>query len=90
MALAAKGLLDALAKGDTDEPMDRNTAVDHDLGDVLRFCFGETVTCNKDCSKCKQLSGRTEKNGQPWGYECLKYNNTVESTQFQSTKTFRK
>lgn len=90
MALAAKGLLEALAKEDYGEPIDRNTAVDHDLGDVLRLYSEETVTCNKDCNKCKQLSGRTEKNGQPWGYECLKYNDTVERTQFQSTKTFRK
>lgn len=89
--LAAKGLLEALAQADDGEPMDKNTAVDHDLGDVLKFVFGEnTVICNRDCEKCRSLNGRAEKNGQPWGYECLKYGDTVEKSQFQSTKTFRR
>ena len=43
--LAAKGLLEALAQADEEEPMDRNTAEDYDLGDVLKavLCVTEIV-----------------------------------------------
>lgn len=85
--LAAKGLLEALAQADEGEPMDRNTAEDYDLGDVLKSVFYEPIVCNK---KCRSLNGRAEKNGQPWGYECLKYGDTVEADQLHSTKTFRR
>lgn len=35
--LAAKGLLDALAQVDDEEPVDKNIAEDKDLGEVLKF-----------------------------------------------------
>lgn len=88
--LAAKGLLEALAQTDDEEPIDKNTAEDHDLGDVLKAVFGEPVICNRDCGRCRSLNGRAEKNGQPWGYECLKYGDTIEKEQLHSTKTFRR
>lgn len=50
----------------------------------------EIVTCNKNCNKCKYLNSKSERNGQPWRYECLKYNDIVEVTQFQSTKIFKR
>lgn len=50
----------------------------------------EIVTCNRNCEKCRSLNGRAEKNGQPWGYECMKYGNTVERSELHSTKTFRR
>lgn len=87
--LAAKGLLEALAKNDTEEPLDKNTVEDKDLGEILDSVFRKpAITCNRDCEKCRNLSGRAEKNGQPWGYECLKHDDTVEKSQFHSTKTF--
>lgn len=86
--LAAKGLLEALAQADEEEPMDRNTAKDYDLGDVLKAVFPEPIVCNRNCEKCRSLNGRAEKNGQ--GYECLKYGDTVEADQLHSTKTFRR
>lgn len=93
--LAAKGLLEALAQADDGEPMDKNTAEDKDLGEVLKFCFGENIpenpiVCGRDCEKCKSLNGRAEKNGQPWGYECMKYGDTIDKDQLHSTKTFRR
>lgn len=88
--LAAKGLLEALAQADEEEPMDRNTAKDYDLGDVLKAVFPEPIVCNRNCEKCRSLNGRAEKNGQPWGYECLKYGDTIEADQLHSTKTFRR
>lgn len=42
------------------------------------------------CEKCRSLNGRAEKNGQPWGYECMKYGDTVERSELHSTKTFRR
>ena len=63
--LAAKGLLEALAQADEEEPMDRNTVEDKDLGEVLKFCFGEDIpenpiVCGRDCEKCRSLNGRAE------------------------------
>lgn len=48
-----------------------------------------TVECNKDCNKCKQLSGKVDNKGYPWGYECMKYNDSVFREEFQNTKIFR-
>ena len=47
------------------------------------------VECNKDCSKCKQLSGRTDDKGYPFGYECMKYGDSVFIEQFGDTKVFK-
>lgn len=44
--------------------------------------------CNKDCTKCKHLSGRTDGKGYPFGYECLKYGDSVFKEKFGDTKIF--
>ena len=33
----------------------------------------KVMQCIKNCRKCKQLNGKTDDKGYPWGYECLKY-----------------
>lgn len=48
------------------------------------------VECNKDCTKCKHLSGRTDDKGYPYGYECAKYGDSVFSENFRDSKEFRK
>ena len=45
-------------------------------------------TCSKNCNDCKKLNTKTDKNGYPFGYECLKYGDTVFKKDFKSTKTF--
>lgn len=30
-------------------------------------------SCNKDCSTCRYLNGRTDDKGYPFAWECLKY-----------------
>lgn len=45
--------------------------------------------CNKDCSKCNHLNGKTDDKGYPWGYECMKYGDSVFLEDFKSTKEFR-
>lgn len=47
------------------------------------------VECNKDCSKCKQLNGRTDGKGYPFGYDCMKYDDSVFEEQFRDTKVFK-
>lgn len=47
------------------------------------------VECNKDCSKCKQLNGRTDDKGYPFGYDCMKYGDSVFREEFSSTKVFK-
>lgn len=39
------------------------------------------IECNKDCTK-------VDDRGYPWGYECLKYGNSVLQEDFRNTKTF--
>ena len=45
-------------------------------------------TCNKDCEKCKNLNTRTDNKGYPFGYDCLKYKDSVFRKDFKSTKEF--
>lgn len=45
--------------------------------------------CNRDCEKCKQLNIKTDNKGYPWGYDCMKYGDSVFHSQFTSTKIFR-
>lgn len=47
------------------------------------------IECNKDCSKCKQLNGRTDDKGYSFGYECMKYGDSVFAEQFGDTKVFK-
>lgn len=45
--------------------------------------------CNKDCENCKNLSANVDDKGYPWGYECMKYNNSVFMENFHDTKKFQ-
>lgn len=47
------------------------------------------VECNKDCSKCKQLNRRTDDKDYPFGYDCMKYGDSVFMEQFGNTKMFK-
>lgn len=44
--------------------------------------------CNRNCQTCKSLNGRTDDKGYPFGYECLKYGDSVFLEQFRDTKYF--
>lgn len=46
------------------------------------------IECNKDCTKCKHLNGRTDDKGIPFAYDCLKYGDSVFLEKFQDTKVF--
>ena len=46
------------------------------------------ISCNRDCTKCKKLNIKTDDKGYPWGYECLKYDDSVFREHFQDTKEF--
>lgn len=48
------------------------------------------VKCNKDCTQCKNLNTRVDDKGYPWGYECIKYEDSVLQENFKDTKTFFK
>lgn len=51
--------------------------------------FLNIIECNKDCNKCKQLNVKTDDKGYPWGYECMKYGDSVFMDKFENTKTFK-
>lgn len=44
--------------------------------------------CNKDCSKCSSLNTKIDSKGYPWGYDCLKYGDSVLQEDFSDTKVF--
>lgn len=46
------------------------------------------IYCNRDCNKCMKLNVKTDDKGYPWGYECLKYGDSVFQEKFRSTKEF--
>ena len=46
------------------------------------------VECNKDCRKCSKLNGRVDEKGYPFGYDCLKYGDSVFKEEFGDTKVF--
>lgn len=48
----------------------------------------KTVECNKNCNECKQLNIKVDEKGYPWGYECLKYGDSVFREKFSDTKQF--
>lgn len=47
------------------------------------------VKCSKDCSKCTHLNVRTDDKGYPFGYECLKFGDSVFEETFANTKWFK-
>lgn len=59
---------------------------------IMKKCFigngGFMVHCNKDCEKCKQLNVKVDDKGYPWGYECMKYGDSVFREKFRDTKEF--
>lgn len=44
--------------------------------------------CNRNCERCRSLNYKTDNNGYPWSYECMKYNDTVDRHKFTETKVF--
>lgn len=50
----------------------------------------DKIICNRNCLKCSSLNVKTDNKGYPWGYECMKYGDSVFQTEFQSTKEFDK
>lgn len=49
----------------------------------------KNIECSRDCNKCKQLNIRVDDKDYPWGYECLKYGDSVFREDFTNTKCFR-
>ena len=46
------------------------------------------VKCDKECDNCKELSTRVDDKGYPFGYECMKYDDSINKNDFHSTKEF--
>ena len=46
------------------------------------------MECSRDCTKCRSLNTLTDDKDYPWGYECMKYGDTVQREDFRSTKEF--
>ena len=45
-------------------------------------------TCNANCNECKKLNIKVDDKGYPYGYECMKYGNSVFQEKFKDTKEF--
>lgn len=50
----------------------------------------QLVTCGKNCKNCRHLNVKIDNKGYPWGYDCLKYGDSVFEKDFTSTKSFSK
>lgn len=48
----------------------------------------DILKCNNDCNKCKWLNGKVDDKGYPWGYECMKYGDSIVKGKFTETKEF--
>lgn len=46
------------------------------------------IECNHECTKCKHLNIKVDYKGYPWGYECLKYGDSVFKSEFCEKKKF--
>ena len=55
--------------------------------DELKLAY--LTRCNRDCNKCKHLNIRTDDKGYPYGYDCLKHNDSVFQPKFRNTKKFK-
>lgn len=44
--------------------------------------------CDKNCKECENLNALTDIYGQPWCYECLKFNDTIFDENFEGIKEF--
>ena len=49
---------------------------------------GLMTICDRDCEKCSRLNIKVDKLGYPWGYECLKYGDSVIRKIFKDVKEF--
>ena len=49
---------------------------------------GLMAICDRDCEKCSRLNIKVDKLGYPWGYECLKYGDSVIRKNFKDVKEF--
>lgn len=47
------------------------------------------VVCNIDCKQRKYLNARTDDKGYPYGYECMKYGDSVFEDEFTNSKIFK-
>lgn len=47
------------------------------------------IKCNRNCNKCKNLNVRTDDKGNSYAYDCLKYEDSVFRSEFESTKEFK-
>lgn len=46
------------------------------------------LICNKMCDTCKHLNTKVDSKGYPWGYDCLKYHDSVFYDSFHNSKYF--
>lgn len=46
------------------------------------------MKCSKNCGECNRLNIRTDDKGYPFGYEYMKYGESVHPDLFESTKEF--
>lgn len=46
------------------------------------------IKCDKECDSCKELNTRVDDKGYPYGFECMKYGDSVSRDDFHSTKEF--
>ena len=49
----------------------------------------EIKKCNKNCEDCSYLNTKTDDKGYPWGYECIKFGDSVFESEFDRTKEFK-
>lgn len=47
------------------------------------------VQCNRNCNKCKHLNVRVDDKEYPYGYDCMKYGDSVFQSDFEDTKEFK-
>lgn len=50
----------------------------------------EIKVCNRNCRKCGYMNVRTDRKGYPFGFDCLKYGDSIFPQYMESTKTFVK
>jgi hypothetical protein len=76
-------------KWDEYNQLDEKKQTYHSDKRIQRIMEVIKMVCNKDCEKCKQLNIKVDDKGYPWGYECLKYGDSVFREHFQDTKEFK-
>ena len=46
------------------------------------------ITCNTNCNECEKLNIKVDDKGYPYGYECMKYGDSVFKMEFEKEKKF--